>query len=294
MRRGNEKVTVVPAQSAKPQTTAAGSVSAKDGLDLSILGHLAAKANDAEDFERTLNKPGGINNLDLNEDGQVDYLKVTEIAAKNGVAGFSITDEVADSDVQEIATVYVDHSSGGNQGQVQVQGNSQVYGPNHYFVDTLILTGALLWLFTPHPYYVSPYRCWGCYPPYYSRYQPVPVATYRTTVTSTTSTPMRQTTTAAIPSSKAPVSPNAGKTASAIKAPLANPTASQQSFQQRNPSKAVATGGFGGGPSAAPAGAAAKPAAGTSPAGAAAKPGPPKAPASPAPARAASGGGGKK
>ena len=54
-------------------------VSAAEGLNLKAVGELLKKANDAETFEKLLNsKDEGINNLDLNEDGKVDYIFVTE------------------------------------------------------------------------------------------------------------------------------------------------------------------------------------------------------------------------
>ena len=54
-------------------------VSSAEGLDLKAVGELLKKTNDAETFEKLLNsKDESVNNMDLNEDGKVDYIFVTE------------------------------------------------------------------------------------------------------------------------------------------------------------------------------------------------------------------------
>ena len=50
-----------------------------DGLDLEAVGELFREAENLEAFEKVLNDPEvGINNLDLNGDGYVDYIRVVE------------------------------------------------------------------------------------------------------------------------------------------------------------------------------------------------------------------------
>ena len=48
-------------------------------LDLEVVISLFGESKDLEDFEKKLNDPERqISNLDLNEDGEVDYLRVVE------------------------------------------------------------------------------------------------------------------------------------------------------------------------------------------------------------------------
>ena len=219
-------------------------VSAAEGLDLQAIGSLLRKAGNAEQFERLLNDPDeGVNNLDLDEDGNVDYIKVTEYG-DDQAKGFSLSVAVGKGDEQEIATVEVDKSSG-SHANVDVHGNRHIYGDNHYYHSRFGVTDFLLlsYLFRPHPYYASPYY-YGYYPSYYRSYRTVPVSTYRTRArTVSAGTPMKRASASTVRSSVS--SPNAKKTASSIKAPLKNPTASQKSFQARSSKSTVKSGGFG-------------------------------------------------
>jgi hypothetical protein len=150
---------------------------AADGLDLSALGSLLKKAKDAAELERLLNDPKtGINNLDLNEDGKVDYIKVTEFG-NDKTKGFSLTVEPEKGEVQEVATIEIEKE--GDKANVQVRGNEQIYGSGHIYHNSFGLTDMLLlyWLFRPHPFYASPWG-FGHYPGWYHSYSPVPTSTY--------------------------------------------------------------------------------------------------------------------
>ena len=219
-------------------------VSSAEGLDLKAVGELLKKANDAETFEKLLNsKDESVNNMDLNEDGQVDYIFVTEYG-NDKIKGFSLTAEVSSGDVQEIATIEVEKGEN-NETQMQIRGNEQIYGHNHYHHSRFGLTDVLImgYLFRPHGFYASPWSH-GAYPGHYRSYSTVPNSRYRNNVNRTTSgTTFRSSSSPTIRSDMR--SPNAGKTASTIKSPLKNPTASQKAFQARNPSKQVKSGGFG-------------------------------------------------
>lgn len=220
-------------------------VDAASGLDLRAVGELVKEAKTGEEFERLLNTPTvGINNLDLNEDGAVDYIKVTEYGSGD-VKGFSLTVDLPENQTQEIATIEIEKTADGTA-NVQTRGNQNIYGSNHYYHNSFGFTDFLLlsWLFNSNrPYYSSP---WGYnrYPNYYDRYQPRGYNDYRNRTGSATrrsnwTSSSRPTITSST------TSPNAGKTATNIKAPLKNPTSSQKSFQARNPSRKVASGGFG-------------------------------------------------
>lgn len=217
---------------------------AADGLDLKAVGELLKTAKDAEDLEQKLNKPGGVNNLDLDEDGKVDFIKVTGDDQK-GIRVMKLTAVLSGSgDLQDVATIEIEKS--GDKADVQIRGNEQVYGSNHYYHSNFGLTDALIlyWLFgrSYRPYY-SPWG-WGSYPGYYGRgYAPVPVRTYRSRTgrldrNSTFSRSSRN-------RLSRKVAPSSRNVSSRVKAPLKRPTTSQKAFQARNPSKQVRRGGFG-------------------------------------------------
>ena len=49
------------------------------GFDVQLFADLVKKTSDPASIEKAINDPStGINNLDLNKDGNVDFLKVTE------------------------------------------------------------------------------------------------------------------------------------------------------------------------------------------------------------------------
>jgi len=219
-------------------------VEAADGLDLEALTALVKEVKSAEDLEKRLNEPNGINNMDLNEDDKVDFIKVTEYGNKNSDEyGFSLTTEPAEGEVQEIATIEI--SKNNDEANVQVTGSQTIYGSNHVYHHHYPLASLLLWSYfiAPHPFYYSPFG-WGYYPGYYGFYRPVGHSAYTTrTRTITSNAGVSRASAARANSIK---SPNSGKAAnSGIVKSLKNPTSSQKAFQARNPSKAVASGGFG-------------------------------------------------
>jgi len=217
---------------------------AADGLDLKALGELVKQARDAEELEKLLNKSGGVNNLDLNEDNKVDYIHVTEYG-DDRAKGFSLTVQPEPGETQEIATIDIEKE--GEKAKVEVQGQEQIYGHNNYHHYSSPLTSFLLmsYLFSPHRMFFSPWR-YGYYPGGYGAYRPVPAAAYRSRAGNIARSSTSQKSSASSIRNKA-TSPNKGKSASkGIRAPLKNPTSSQKSFQSRNPSRqAKAATGFG-------------------------------------------------
>lgn len=218
--------------------------SSAEGLDLKAVGELVKKAKDAESLEKLLNSPDtGVNNLDLNEDGKADYISVTEYG-NDKVRGFSLTTQPSPGETQEIATIEIEKTSD-SQAEMQIHGNEQIYGRNYYhhssfgLMDFLILS----YLFRPHAMYASPWN-YGHYPPSYSPYRTMPHSTYSSRMRAATrNSSFSRSSSPAI--ATAVKSPNAGKAAKSIRAPLKNPTSSQKQFQARNPSKQVKSGGFG-------------------------------------------------
>ena len=120
---------------------------ASDGLDLKALGAVVKTVKNAEELEKKLNEAGGINNMDLNDDGKADYIKVSEYGNDTDEFGFSLTIEPVEGEVQEIATIEIFKEE--TEAKVQVNGNQQVYGPGQNFgfvstVGSMLLLGYLL------------------------------------------------------------------------------------------------------------------------------------------------------
>lgn len=216
---------------------------AADGLDLKAVTALLKTVKDPAELEKKINSgTPRICNLDLNEDDVIDYVKVTEYGTE-AVKGFSLTTELAEGDVQELATIEITKDGNGGY-RSQTHGNSQIYGNNHYYHGGFGVGDYLMmrYLFSPHSFYSSGYG-YNRYPTDYSRSRPLDRSTYQSK--------MKGVDTAKVNPARAPAfkgtdsSPNKSRTSSRIKAPLRNPTSSQKSFQARNPSRAVKSGGFG-------------------------------------------------
>lgn len=215
---------------------------AADGLNLQAVTDLATKVKTTQEFEEKLNEPGNIiNNLDLNEDQTVDFIKVTEINDETG-KGFSLTTEVVANEEQELVVIQFEVDEESDITTVQATGNSNIYGNHHYYHNRLGLTDVLIWnyfLGGHRPYFSS----WGYnrYPDYYQKRQPRSSSAYKSLHQSKPYSSSYKSSTRSMV--KSPVkSPNFNKTASSIKAPLKNPTTSQRSFQARNPSKTLSKG----------------------------------------------------
>lgn len=222
------------------------------GLDLDAVTALAKKSKDAADFESQLNSQAeAVNNIDLNEDGKVDYINVTEYGSGDR-RGFSLTTEISPGKVQEIATI--DFQKDGEKGVVQTTGNPSLYGPGAYHSSGFSLTDALLvgWLFSNRSGYSSPYG-YGNYPPSYGGgWNRQSDGSYAGSMTSRNAGSSVSKSSRPVISEPA-LSPNAQKTAAKAKV-LSSPTVSQRSFSgsSSKPSTSVAPsskpssyGGFG-------------------------------------------------
>lgn len=218
-----------PLQNAKVTIIDEGAKTA--GLDLQALGELIKKSPSPAKLEEALNTSGSINNLDLDNDGKVDYLKVNEEGdANNKVLKF--VDEQKDGTKTEVASVTISKGEN-NQANMDIDGNQSMYGNNSSYHSGFSLGEVMLmaYLFSPHTPYYSPWG-YGYYPGYYRSYAPVPVGTYRRTVTTYNSHPTG-TLSAPAPARRS----------------LSAPTSSQKSFSTRDASKPVGSGGFGSGSS---------------------------------------------
>ncbi|MEY3895403.1 MAG: hypothetical protein RLZZ214_922, partial [Verrucomicrobiota bacterium] len=198
------------------------------GLDLDAVTALAKKSKDAADFERLLNSQAeAVNNIDLNDDGKVDYINVSEYGSGNR-RGFSLTTEISPGKTQEIATI--DFQKEADKTLVQTTGNPSLYGANNYHHSSFSMTDALLmgWLFSNRSSYASPYG-YGNYPPSYGGgWNRQSDGGYAGSMSSRTAGSSVSRSSSPVISQPA-ISPNAEKTAAKAKA-LTTATQSQRSF----------------------------------------------------------------
>lgn len=160
-------------------TVSAYNAEISDNLDLRAVASIFGDSKDLADFERRLNDPEiQISNLDLNNDNQVDYLRVIETVEGN--AHLIVIQSVLGRDTyQDVATVEVERDRN-NRVQVQVVGDVYMYGPNYIYEPVYAYTPVIystFWIGNYRPYCSSWY--WGYYPSYYYAWSPWPVFRYR-------------------------------------------------------------------------------------------------------------------
>ncbi len=160
-------------------TVNATSSEISDNLDLRAVASLFGDSQNLEDFERRLNDPKlQISNLDLNNDNQVDYLRVIE--SVEGRTHLIIIQSVLERDVyQDIATVEVEKDSN-NRIQVQVVGDVYMYGNNYIYEPVYVQTPVFyntFWVTSYRPYYSN--WNWNYYPTHFVAWNPYPIFRYR-------------------------------------------------------------------------------------------------------------------
>lgn len=99
------------------------------GDDFSLQGalELFKKSTSPEDFEKLLNTEGShVNNLDLNGDGETDYIKVID-KTENGVHVFVLQVPVSEKENQDIAVIELE-KTGKESAQLQIIGDADIYG----------------------------------------------------------------------------------------------------------------------------------------------------------------------
>ncbi len=153
-----------------------------DNLDLEAVASLFGECENLEDFEKRLNDPDTqISNLDLNEDGEVDYLRVVE-NSQDETFLITIQAVLGDDLYQDVATIDVEKDDKGET-QVQVVGDVYMYGPD-YIIEPVYVHPPVIFVYFWSPYYHpwhSPYY-WRYYPPYYRPRPPFPPHVYRSNV----------------------------------------------------------------------------------------------------------------
>lgn len=186
------------------------------GFDVNKLAQFVKNSTDPQTLEKAINNPANqINNLDLDKDGNIDYLKVTE--GENNQ--LKVIDDISNSNSVTVASINVDPVNN-NTANLSIQGDPSYVGYNNYYHSSFSFTDFLImsYFLRPHAYYVPMYH-YGYYPSYYTR-----TRTY-TTFRPTTSSAMSSRT--------------------YNRSSLSNSSRSQRSFSTRNSGSRVRSGGFG-------------------------------------------------
>lgn len=163
------------AQSSFAQKTVTVTVDDEDisnNLDLYGIAYVFGESEDLADFEARINSADAqISNLDLNNDGEVDYLRVVE--AMEGNMHVVVVQAVLAKDLyQDVATIVVDKETTSKSVSVQIVGDPYIYGEN-YIIEPVYVTVPVIYTYFWRPVYhcyVSPYY-WGYYPSYF-HYRP--------------------------------------------------------------------------------------------------------------------------
>ncbi len=147
-------------------------------LDLEAVATLFSNVYNLEEFERELNNPDNhLSNLDLNDDGYIDYLRVVE-SYENRMNVIVIQAVLDDNVYQDVASIVVERKRW-NKTRVQIIGSPYLYGVNYVIEPVFVVTPRIYRMFRSRYYVVwqSPYY-WGHYPAYYHYRRPTPVNVY--------------------------------------------------------------------------------------------------------------------
>ncbi|MCC6462663.1 MAG: hypothetical protein IT260_19505 [Saprospiraceae bacterium] len=177
-----------------------------DNFSLEGAIDLFKKAESPEDFEKLLNtESNGINNLDLNEDGEIDYIRVIDNMEGDAHA-LVLQVAVNEAESQDVAVIEIE-KDGNESAMLQIVGDEDLYGEQviaEPFVDEKssngrdkgpsmnldtrrIIVNVWLWpsvRFMYRPAYVvwaSPWR-WRHYPGWWRPWRPHPFHVYHARV----------------------------------------------------------------------------------------------------------------
>jgi hypothetical protein len=120
-----------------------------DNLDLYAVLDLFQKSPTIEDFEKSLNDTAtGINNMDLNLDDKIDFIKVKTEQKKEDFT-FILQVDVTEKETQDVAVILLSKDKD-EKVTLQIVGDKDLYGKN-YVVEPKPATTAV----TPNPAYTG-------------------------------------------------------------------------------------------------------------------------------------------
>lgn len=175
-----------------------------DHFSLEGAVELFKKSDSPEDFEKRLNSEDNhVNNLDLNEDGQTDYVRV--VCYKDGDDQVLVLQApLSEKDAQDIATIEIE-KQGTDQAVLQILGDEDVFGeqrivepfeedavkssknrggPAPLATPLRVVVNVWLWpsvrfMYAPgYRVWVSPWR-WAYYPAWWRPWRPHPFYRFR-------------------------------------------------------------------------------------------------------------------
>lgn len=172
-----------------------------DNLDLYGVLELFKNAESIEAFEKALNEEGNqVNNLDLNGDGDVDYIRIID-QTDSGAHAITLQVPVSDKENQDVAAIEIE-KTGDNEAHLQIVGDEDIYGADYivepkdektstndlrdedpYAFENISRSKIIIvnvWGWAPVRYiygpryvvWVSPWR-WAYYPTYWHPWHPV-------------------------------------------------------------------------------------------------------------------------
>lgn len=158
-----------------------------DNLDLYGVLELFKKSESPEAFEKALNSESNeVNNLDLNGDSKIDYIKVID-HFENDAHAFILQVPVNETEVQDIAVIEIE-KKGIEEADIQIVGDEDFYGKDYIVepaenksVDYLrggVYINVWGWPVVRHIYgpkyiiWISPWY-WGYYPVWWKPWKPV-------------------------------------------------------------------------------------------------------------------------
>lgn len=180
-----------------------------DNFSLQGALDLFKKAGSPEEFEKLLNKEDSkVNNLDLNEDGNTDYIKVVS-KRENDVQIFVLQALVSETESQDIAVIELE-KTGSDNAVIDIVGDEDIFGeetivepdenqehafyggnnnmlakgPNSEYSPNGIVVNVWGWpcvrfVYAPaYVIWVSPFS-WRAHPVWYRPWRPMPYAVYR-------------------------------------------------------------------------------------------------------------------
>jgi hypothetical protein len=172
---------------------------AGDNFSLEAALDLFKQSASLEDFEKRLNEEdNAANNLDLNEDGKIDYIRVVD-EMDGDVHAIVLQVPISQSESQDVAVIEIE-KTGAETAVLQIVGDEDVFGEQviaepsddeaadapkgrggpavHFAPDAIVVN---VWLWSPvrfiyrpaYVVYASPWR-WGYYPGWWQPYRPRP------------------------------------------------------------------------------------------------------------------------
>lgn len=171
---------------------------AGDHFSLEAALDLFKQSESLEDFEKKLNaEDNPANNLDLNEDGQTDYVRVID-RMDGDVHAIVLQAPFSESESQDVAVIEIE-KTGAETAVLQIIGDADVFGeqvitepseddvqksngrggPAVHLAPDAIIVNVWLWPSVRYMYrpayvvYVSPWR-WGFYPTWWRPFRPHP------------------------------------------------------------------------------------------------------------------------